>query len=147
MKRPTHPAWRAVLADLRSASDRLSSNEGGRRDAPPIAALVLLAAVLPATGLAACGGGGSSTSLSAASGAASITTTTSSREWSRVCSYLTAATRGVAALRVKGKGAFALFHGPNASKYVMPMVNEGGAWKMSQLAPVAYPLGAPGAAP
>jgi hypothetical protein len=58
---------------------------------------------------------------------------------------LTAA--GVAALRVKGKSAFALFHGPNGSKYVMPMVNEGGAWKMSQLAPVAYPLGSAGAAP
>ncbi len=56
-------------------------------------------------------------------------------------------TGGVAALRIKGKSAFALFHGPKGSKYVMPMVNEGGTWKMSQLAPVAYPLGSAGAAP
>jgi|HubBroStandDraft_4_1064222.scaffolds.fasta_scaffold03928_5 hypothetical protein len=50
-------------------------------------------------------------------------------------------TGGVVALRVSGNRAFALFHGPNNSKYVMPMVNEGGAWKVSQLAPLAYPLG------
>jgi hypothetical protein len=56
-------------------------------------------------------------------------------------------TGGVAALRVKGKAAFALFHGPNNSKYVLPMVSVGGAWKMSQLAPIAYPLGTPGVAP
>jgi hypothetical protein len=56
-------------------------------------------------------------------------------------------TAGVAALRIKGKSAFALFHGPKGSKYVMPMVSEGGAWKMSQLAPLPYPLGSAGAAP
>jgi hypothetical protein len=56
-------------------------------------------------------------------------------------------TAGVAALRVRGKSAFALFHGPNNSKYVMPMISEGGAWKMSQLAPLPYPLGTPAAAP
>jgi hypothetical protein len=49
---------------------------------------------------------------------------------------------GVAALRVKGGKAFALFYGPKNSKYVMPMVSEGGAWKMSQFSPVPYPLGA-----
>jgi hypothetical protein len=56
-------------------------------------------------------------------------------------------TAGVAALRIKGKSAFALFHGPKGSKYVMPMTSEGGAWKMSQLAPLPYPLGSAGAAP
>ena len=29
----------------------------------------------------------------------------------------------------------------------MPMRNEGGAWKMSQLAPLPYPLGSAGATP
>jgi hypothetical protein len=56
-------------------------------------------------------------------------------------------TAGVAALRIKGTSAFALFHGPKGSKYVMPMRNEGGAWKMSQLAPLPYPLGSAGATP
>jgi hypothetical protein len=56
-------------------------------------------------------------------------------------------TAGVAALRIKGRNAFALFHGPKGSKYVMPMVNEGGAWKMGQLAPLPYPLGSTGATP
>jgi hypothetical protein len=54
---------------------------------------------------------------------------------------------GVAALRVKGDVAFALFYGPHTAKYVMPMRNEGGAWKVSQLTPLPYPLGVPGAAP
>jgi hypothetical protein len=49
-------------------------------------------------------------------------------------------THGVAALRVEGKTAFALFYGPGASKYVMPMRNEGGSWKMTQVAPLSYPL-------
>ena len=39
-------------------------------------------------------------------------------------------TAGVTALRIKGTSAFALFHGPKSSKYVMPMRNEGGAWKI-----------------
>lgn len=49
-------------------------------------------------------------------------------------------TADIAALRVEGDTAFALFYGQDASKYVMPMRNEGGAWKMSQLAPLPYPL-------
>jgi hypothetical protein len=53
----------------------------------------------------------------------------------------------VAALRVKGDVAFALFYGPHDVKYVMPMRNEGGAWKVGQLAPLPYPLGTPGVAP
>ncbi len=52
-------------------------------------------------------------------------------------------TSGLAALRIKGKSAFALFHGANNNKYVMPMQNEGGAWKVTQLAPLPYPLGTP----
>jgi hypothetical protein len=46
---------------------------------------------------------------------------------------------GVAALRVEGSNAFALFYGPDAGKYLMPMVRDGDAWKMTQLAPLAYP--------
>jgi hypothetical protein len=56
-------------------------------------------------------------------------------------------TGGVLALRIKGTSAFALYHGPHNSKYVMPMLNEGGAWKMGQLAPLAYPLGSTAATP
>ena len=56
-------------------------------------------------------------------------------------------TNGVAALRIKGKTAFALFYGPNAEKYVMPMQNEDGAWKMTQIAPLHYPLGASATVP
>lgn len=48
---------------------------------------------------------------------------------------------GVAALRIEEKTAFALFYSPSGGKYVMPMQNEGGAWKMTQLAPLPYPLG------
>lgn len=44
-------------------------------------------------------------------------------------------------LRVKGPGGFALFYGPGKQEYVMPMAREGGAWKITQVAPVAYPLG------
>jgi hypothetical protein len=47
----------------------------------------------------------------------------------------------VLALRIKGASGFALFNGPDQQKYVMPMTREGGAWKVTQLAPVAYPLG------
>lgn len=54
---------------------------------------------------------------------------------------------GLAAFRVEGDKAFALFYGPHNQKYLMPMVSEGGAWKVNQIAPVAYPLGAPTHAP
>ncbi|HEY7933989.1 MAG TPA: hypothetical protein VID48_09200 [Solirubrobacteraceae bacterium] len=56
-------------------------------------------------------------------------------------------TAGVTAFRLKGKNAFALFYGPKHQQYVMPMVNEAGAWKMTQLAALPYPLGAPAAGP
>jgi hypothetical protein len=51
---------------------------------------------------------------------------------------------GLAAFRVKGGKGFALFYAPNGQKYMMPMVRERGGWKVSQIAPVAYPIGAPG---
>jgi hypothetical protein len=57
--------------------------------------------------------------------------------------YADTLTHGIAALRIKGKAAFALFYGPHAQKYVMPMQKEGGMWKMAQLAPLPYPLGTP----
>lgn len=50
---------------------------------------------------------------------------------------------GLAALRIKGEKAFALFYGPHAQKYMMPMASEGGAWKVTQIAPLPYPLGRP----
>ncbi len=56
-------------------------------------------------------------------------------------------TGALAVLRVKGDTAFALFYGPHGQKYMMPMAREGGAWKVTQIAPVAYPLGAPTHAP
>ena len=53
-----------------------------------------------------------------------------------------AALRGpILTLRIKGQSGFALFYGLHRQKYVMPMAREGGAWKVTQLAPIAYPLG------
>ncbi len=54
-------------------------------------------------------------------------------------------TGSLVSLRVKHTSGFALFYGPKgkAEKYVMPMAREGGAWKVTQLAPIPYPLGAP----
>jgi hypothetical protein len=46
---------------------------------------------------------------------------------------------GLVSLRVKGTRAFALFYGPHNQRYDMPMAREGGAWKVTQLAPFAYP--------
>jgi hypothetical protein len=56
-------------------------------------------------------------------------------------------TNGVAALRIDGVSAFALYYGPGADKYVMPMQNEAGTWKMTQLAPLRYPLGTSAVSP
>ena len=50
---------------------------------------------------------------------------------------------GLAAFRVKGDKAFALFYGPHNQQFMMPMVEEGGAWKVNQIGPVTYPPGAP----
>lgn len=52
-------------------------------------------------------------------------------------------THGLAALRVKGQSAFALYYGPRRQKYVMPMASEAGTWKVTQLSPIAYPPGTP----
>lgn len=50
-------------------------------------------------------------------------------------------THGLASLRVKGQNAFALWLGPGGQKYAMPMAAEGGAWRVTQLAPLPYPPG------
>jgi hypothetical protein len=44
-------------------------------------------------------------------------------------------------LRVEGANAFALFYGPKRQQYVMPMMRESSGWKVTEIAPVAYPLG------
>lgn len=50
-------------------------------------------------------------------------------------------TGSLAALRVKDTKAFALFYGPKHQQYMMPMVSEGGAWKVNQLEPIPWPIG------
>lgn len=54
---------------------------------------------------------------------------------------------GITAMRIKANTAFVLFYGPNAGKYVMPMRSEDGAWKVTQLAPLPYPIGTSAATP
>jgi len=49
----------------------------------------------------------------------------------------------LAAFRVEGESAFALFYGPGAQQYMMPMKSEGGVWKVTQIAAIPYPPGAP----
>jgi hypothetical protein len=51
-------------------------------------------------------------------------------------------THGLTALRVESPHAFALFYGPHHQQYMMPMTSEGGAWKVTQIAPLPYPIGA-----
>lgn len=46
-------------------------------------------------------------------------------------------------LRVHGANAFALFYGPGHQQYMVPMNREGGGWRPTQAAPIAYPPGAP----
>jgi hypothetical protein len=50
-------------------------------------------------------------------------------------------TQGLTALRVESPHAFALFVGPGSQQYMMPMEEEGGGWKVTQIAPVPWPLG------
>lgn len=50
---------------------------------------------------------------------------------------------GLVAFRVDGENAFALFYGPGNQQYMMPMVSEGGSWKVNQIVSVAYPIGTP----
>jgi hypothetical protein len=47
-------------------------------------------------------------------------------------------------LRVHGSNAFALFYGPGHQQYMVPMNREGGEWRPTQAAAIAYPPGAPG---
>ena len=50
---------------------------------------------------------------------------------------------GLSSLRAKGVNGFALYVGPHGQQYVMPVRHEGGQWKVTQLSPIAYPVGAP----
>jgi len=43
----------------------------------------------------------------------------------------------VGSLRIEGERAFVLFHGAHGVDYFMPMVREGGEWKVAALAPSA----------
>lgn len=52
-------------------------------------------------------------------------------------------TAALAAFRVKGEKAFALFYGPHHQKFMMPMEREASTWKVTQIAPIAYPPGIP----
>ncbi len=47
----------------------------------------------------------------------------------------------IAALRVEGDRAFALFYGLHEQQYMMPMVGGGGAWKVSQIEAIPWPIG------
>lgn len=51
--------------------------------------------------------------------------------------------QGLTALRVEGPHAFALFYGPGEQQYMMPMEEEGSAWRVSQLEPLPWPIGTP----
>lgn len=50
---------------------------------------------------------------------------------------------GLTALRVESAHGFALFVGPHEQKYMMPLEEEGGAWKVTQIEPVPWPIGSP----
>jgi hypothetical protein len=53
-------------------------------------------------------------------------------------------TGGITALRVESPHAFALFYGPGSRQYMMPLEAEGGAWNVTQLEPVPWPIGSTG---
>jgi hypothetical protein len=48
---------------------------------------------------------------------------------------------GVTALRVENPHAFALFYGSGNQQYMMPLETESGGWKVTQIAPVEWPIG------
>ncbi len=50
---------------------------------------------------------------------------------------------GLASLRVKGPRGFALYYGPHRQQYVLPLASETGTWKVTQLAPIPYPIDSP----
>jgi len=51
-------------------------------------------------------------------------------------------THGLAALRSGSGHGFALFYGAHRQQYVIPMASEAGTWRVTQLAPIPYPLDA-----
>lgn len=50
-------------------------------------------------------------------------------------------TGSLTALRVEAPHAFALWVGPKAQQYMMPLEEEAGGWKVTQLEAVAWPIG------
>lgn len=48
---------------------------------------------------------------------------------------------GLVALRVESPHAFALFYGSGKQQYMMPLEEEGGGWKVTQIAAVPWPIG------
>ncbi len=56
-------------------------------------------------------------------------------------------TGSLTAFRVKSPHAFALFYGPKRQEYMMPMVSEGGAWRVNQLEPIPWPIGSAAKSP
>lgn len=48
-------------------------------------------------------------------------------------------TDGIASFRVEGERGFALYHGPKGVDYFVPMIDEGGEWKVGALAPSEFP--------
>lgn len=46
---------------------------------------------------------------------------------------------GVAALRIEGDQAFALFHGPQGTDFFIPLAKEGDEWKVAALAASEFP--------
>jgi hypothetical protein len=53
-------------------------------------------------------------------------------------------TGGLLSLRVHGANGFALFYGPGHQQYMVPMNREGGGWRPTQAAAIAYPPGEAG---
>jgi len=45
----------------------------------------------------------------------------------------------VGSLRVEGDQGFVLYHGAEKTDYFMPLLDEGGAWKIAGLVPVPFP--------
>jgi hypothetical protein len=46
---------------------------------------------------------------------------------------------GLSALRVKGRHGSAVFLSSSGAGYVMPLVSEGGSWRLTQISPFPYP--------
>jgi hypothetical protein len=47
----------------------------------------------------------------------------------------------IAALRIKGGQAYALYHGNDGKDYAMPMEQEGGSWKVGSITTIELPTG------